>query len=160
MALMYPSINGVRASWAEIEFRIRRMTTLGVRAISYKPSLEPSEVYGAGVRPAGRTRGIAKFEGSIEMLKEESDVLLQVLGDGFGEVPFDIVANYRIDDGSPAQMRGAIHQDVLYGCRIKSVDQSFSQGPDGLVVKSDLSIMDIRLNGLSITSKTFASMLQ
>lgn len=160
MAPMYPSINGVRASWAEIEIRIRRMTTLGVRAISYKPSLEPTEVYGAGVLPAGRTRGIAKFEGSIELLKEEADLLLFHLGDGFGEVPFDVAVNYRIDDGTPAQVRGSIHQDVLYGCRIKSVDQSPSQGADGLVVKLDLSVMNIKLHGLSITSKTFASMLQ
>ncbi len=153
MAYLYPSINGVRASWAEIEFRIRGLIALGVKSINYKSSLEPTEVYGAGALPLGRTRGIAKFEGSVELLKEESDVLILTLGPGFGEVSFDIMVSYRIDDGTPASIRGAVNQDYIFGARIKSLDENHSQGADGLVAKADLSIMGISHNGVWITSK-------
>jgi hypothetical protein len=153
MAFLYPSFNGVRASWAEVETRIRGFIALGIKALNYKPSLEPTDVYGAGSLPIGRTRGIAKFEGSMELLKEEMDSLIISLGPGFGEVSFDILASYRIDVGQPAIAPGPVHFDKLLGCRIKDLDNSNQQGADGLIVKANLSIMLIVNNGFVITSK-------
>lgn len=157
MGFLYPSINGVRSSWSEIEFalmtRASPFVSLGIREISYKPTLKGAKVRGAGAVPLGRTRGIADHEGSFTMLKEEADAFLFSLGYGYGEIPFDIFVAYRIDDGTPADLPGQMHQDAILGARIEEVDQSYAQGSDGLLVKFSLSVMDVLLNGLSITSK-------
>lgn len=153
MAFLYPSFNGVRASWAEVEVRLRGFIVLGIKALNYKPSLEPVDVYGAGSLPIGRTRGVAKFEASVELLKEEADSLILSLGQGYGEVAFDILASYRIDVGQPPMAPGPVSRDELLGCRIKHMDNSNQQGADGLIMKADLSVMLILNNGLLITSK-------
>lgn len=146
-AMSYPLINGMRASWAEISFKIKGAKAIGVKEISYRPSLEGSDVYGTGVMPIGRTRGQAKFEASVTLNKEEFDALIKDLGDGYGEKPFDIVVQYRLEGVA------LVNSDRIVACRIKSPDQSHAQGADALTVKVDLHPADIILNGLSITTK-------
>lgn len=162
-SLSFPLINGVRASWAEIEFTIANLPTLGIQEISYKPAQDPNPVYGAGVLPVGRTRGQVSFEASFTLLKEEADLLIDALaktgksrGLGFGEVSFDVFLSYRMDALAATPGQIVVHNDQIVGCRIKSPDQGHSQGSDGLKTKFELSVMDILLNGSSITGKRFA----
>lgn len=146
---IYPLINGVRASWGDIEFRIRNARNLGVTEISYSQEQEPQPVYGAGVKPIGRTRGQVKPEASMTMLKEEADLLIETLGDGYGEVSFDIGVQYRLDGLGV----GKVHSDAILGVRITKIEQSPSVGSEALTCKISLSVMDVLLNGKSITKK-------
>ena len=155
---IYPLINGQRASWCDIEFRIGGPRTIGIQGIDYAPSQDPQYVYGAGVEPIGRTRGQVKPEASLTLLKEEFDILIAALaaqgaplGLGFGEVPFDIVVNYRMDGIGTGQ----IHTDQVIGCRITKPAQSYSQGSEALAVKLDLNPMRVLLAGLPISGKGF-----
>jgi hypothetical protein len=151
---VYPLINGMRASWAEIEFRVAGKRTIGIQEISYAPSQDPQYVYGAGVAPIGRTRGQTKPEASMSLLKEEADLLINELagagagaGLGFGEVAFDIIINYRLEALGPGQVR----TDAVRGCRLIKPSQSYSQGSEGLSVKIDLHPMAVELNGKKIS---------
>jgi hypothetical protein len=148
MTMAYPLINGARCSWADIEIKINRVRALAVQEITYNSKLEPGVVRGAGTRVLGRTRGQEEHEGSITLLKEEAQELIDALGDGFGEKAFDIVVSYRLGDESTV---AKYSQDTLLGCRIKSPDQSLQQGTDAVKVKFELSVMDVLYNGKRIS---------
>ncbi len=145
----YPLINGHRCSWAEIEIRLASIRQFAVKEISYRSSLEGADVFGTGAMPIGRTRGQARFEASITLHKEEADDLIVTLGPGYGEVPFDIVVQYRVLGGY------AVSTDTIIGCRIKNEDQNHTQSADGLLVKFDLHPVGILRNGIPITKQSF-----
>ena len=135
----YPLVNGTRQEWSSIEAKIAGDVFLGIREIAYNDKLEPTKVYGIHAEPLGRTRGVYLAEGSITLLLDEADTLIQKLGDGFKEKVFDITVAYT--EG------GKTIQDEIVGCRIKGVDQSVTQSADGLVRKFDLDVMKVRWNG-------------
>lgn len=88
----------------------------------------------------GRTKGDLKAEGSLTTYLEEWKELLDALGDGYMEKSFDITVSYA-EDGRPTVT------DKLRGCRIKKVEESHSQGTDGLTMKIDLHILWIEFGG-------------
>ena len=137
----YPLINGTRYSFASIELTLNGQRYVGFKELNYNQDLDPGEVRGAHSQMLGRTRGDLKADGSISMFEEEWNSLLAALGAGYMEVPFDVSAAY-------AETNSPTITDVLHGCRIKKVDKSRSQGTEGLVVKLDLSIVWITLNGV------------
>lgn len=141
MAQNYPEINGNRYSWASVEITVDGTKFYGCKSISYKASLKPGKMRGTSVEYQGRTRGEAENEGSIEFYKEEFAELLDSLEDGFLEATFDVQISYSETDQSP------VVTDELIGCRITSVDESHSEGPDPLTVKCDLDVMRIKLFG-------------
>lgn len=136
----YPLINGVRHSYASIELDVNGKKFYGHREISYSQDLEPGEVRGAHAQLLGRTRGDLKAEGSLTTYLGEWKKLLSALGNGYMEKSFDITVSYA-EDGQPTVT------DKLRGCRIKKVEESHSQGTDGLTVKIDLHIMWIEYDG-------------
>lgn len=130
----YPLINGVRYSFASIEADVAGRTVLGMKEIAYTETLEPGEVRGTGSQLLGRTAGDYSVEPSMTMYREEWDDLLDALGEGYLRKSFDVKVTYA-DEGAPTKT------DRLVGCRIKSVEQSNSQGTDALEVKLDLHCM-------------------
>ena len=146
--LFYPLINGRRYDWSTIEAKIAgSLLGLGLKEIDYAPKLEPGEVRGAGASVIGRTRGLASYKASMTLLKEEFNLFIGSLGPGYGEEPWDLSVSYA-DDLGPLTAT-----DTLIGCRIVEPSQSQSQTSEGLVVKVELSVMRILLNGLPITLK-------
>jgi hypothetical protein len=135
----YPLVNGTRHEWSSIEVKVKGAIVIGLKEVAYNDKLEPTKVYGAHAQPLGRTRGVYLAEGSITLLLDEANTLIQALGDGFKETVFDITIAY--SEG------GATITDEMIGCRVKSVDQSLSQGADGTVRKFDLDVMYIVWNG-------------
>lgn len=135
----YPLINGVRHEWSSIEIKLNGVVYIGVKEIAYSDSLEPTKVYGVHPQPIGRTRGQYEAEASFTLYLDEANTLIDALGDGFKEVPFDIVVSY--SEG------GKTITDEIIGARIKANDQSNSQGSDPLERKFDLDIMFVRWNG-------------
>lgn len=142
MPIAFPLINGVRHEWSSAELKIKEKIYQGIKEVSYNDKLEPTKVYGVHAQPIGRTRGVYSAEGSITVYLEEYDLIINDLGDGFMEVPFDIVSAF-----TETNVRSVT--DTLVGCRFKGNDHSMSQGADPLVRKIDLDIMFILWNGKS-----------
>lgn len=136
----YPLINGHRYSYASIEADINGKKFYGHKEISYNQELEPGEVRGAHSQLLGRTKGDLKAEASLTTYLEEWQELLEALGDGYMETPFDIIVSYA-EEGRPTVT------DKLRGCRIKRVEESHSQGTDALTVKLDLHVLWIEFDG-------------
>lgn len=138
----YPMVNGHRHDWASVLLEFAGLKIRGFKAISYKHGLDYSHVMASGVQPVGDTLGTYSAEGSFEMLIRDYQLLVQALGDGYMAKHFLIVAKYSKKAGDTIQV------DELRGCRIKSEDRSFSQGNEALVVKVDLGIQLLLINGI------------
>lgn len=136
----YPLINGHRYSFSSIEATFNGKKYIGFSAINFDEELEPGEVRGASAELLGRTRGDYKTSGSYEMYLQEDEVFIEALGDGYGEVSFNITVMYA-EDNSP------VIQKTLIGCRIKKGSHGHTKGTDGLSVKRDLSIVRIKSKG-------------
>lgn len=130
----YPLVNGVRYSFASIELSVAGKVILGAKEIAYTETLEPGELRGTSSQLLGRTAGDYSVEGSMTLYREEFDDLLGTLGEGYLRKVFDVTITYA-DEGAPTKT------DKLVGCRIKSVEQSNSQGTDGLEVQLQLHVM-------------------
>lgn len=130
----YPLVNGVRYSFASIELDVAGKIILGAKEIAYTETLEPGEIRGTSVQLLGRTAGDYGVESSMTLYREEFDDLLDTLGEGYLRKVFDVKVTYA-DEGAPTKT------DRIVGCRIKSVEQSNSQGTDGLEVQIELHVM-------------------
>lgn len=138
--MTYPLINGHRYSYASIELALNGRRFYGHKEISYSQDLEPGEVRGAHAQVLGRTKGELKAEASLTTYLEEWKEILDALGHGYMEKTFDITVSYA-EEGRPTVT------DKLRGCRIKRVEESHSQGTDGLTVKLDLHVLWIEYGG-------------
>jgi hypothetical protein len=138
-----PLINGFKYGWASLELGVQGARFLDFTEINYSVKGEIGKVRGQGIRVIGRTRGEADYEGSFSMLKAQFERLKTGLGGhGFMLQTFPITVNYRETEGE-----GAPITDSLLGARITSIDNSHKQGTEALVVKCDLHIMRVYLNG-------------
>lgn len=127
----YPLINGHRYSFASIELTVNGRKFLGFREINYRVVREPGVVRGAHPEPLGYTRGEVSYEADVTLYAEEARELLDTLGDGYMEVPFDIVVAYA-EEGQP------VVRDRLLGCTIRRVEMPSTRGTDPLEVRFEL----------------------
>lgn len=82
----------------EYEFADVKVSMLGVeltgcRGLTYKKSQEKELVYGAGNQPRSVQRGIKKYEGSLMLLKSDSDLLNKAARDAGYEDITDVPGN-------------------------------------------------------------------
>jgi hypothetical protein len=148
MPILYPLINGLRFDYSTAEINIDGLVMNGIKEISYKHSLDPGELRGTRAQVIGRTRGKYGAEGSASFYKLEFQELIRRLalkngGSGYMEASFDVTVNYQPSPTSPD-----IVTDVLLGCRIKSAENSHSEGEEALVVRCDLHIMRLVESGV------------
>lgn len=137
----YPLINGNRYSWASVRIRVGSTEYMDVTEISYSHTMERGTVRGVGAQKLGMTRGEYDAEASITFLKEGFDQLVEALGEGYMEIPFDVAVTYA-DEGQDT------NTDQLVGCRISSIEKNPSQGTDGLTVSCELDVQYIIENGV------------
>ena len=139
----YPLVNGVRRDFSSITLNFAGRQFVGFTAINYEDSLEPGEVFGASAQMIGLTRGQRKIEASVTMFHAEwEDLRTNVLGPGFMEREFELVAIYG-DDGGP------VVRDSLFNCRVKRVRKNSQSGTDALSVEIELHVLDMLHNGVS-----------
>jgi len=139
----YPLINGLRHDWSSLQIEIGTLKINGLKALSYKHSLEPGEVRGISPQVLGHTQGTYSAEGSVEMYLSEANELKAILGNGYMTKVFNVVAKYSPKKGDP------VITDKLIGCRIKTEDKSFTQGNEPLAVKFDLFVMVVIPDGVN-----------
>lgn len=145
MAVSYPMINGKRHSWASVELRADNDIILGITEADYKASLDPGEVRGAGSAPIAFTMGNSSFEGSISILLEEFNALVQKKGEGWMGQSFELIHSYS-EDGLTTIV------DTVQGVRFTSVENSMSaSSTDPIVRKLPYKALNILYNGQAAT---------
>lgn len=137
----YPLINGTYPDFASIEIKVRGTHIIGISEISYSDNLEPGVVRGTHAQALGSTTGEYTAEASMTMYRPEFDELITRLGNGYKQVPFDIVVNYRPPGGK-------MITDKIIGARITNVEISASQGSDPVSVSVTLAPNHLILNGV------------
>lgn len=160
-SLVGARVNGLYYDYTSIEIVI---ADIGVQAniteINYSAKRDPGVFRGTSSLPRGRTRGTFDFDGDFTIYKEDFELIKQRLSadpNGFMVAAFDISV-----DMSEAGANIPVTDTVL-GANIISVDNSFSQGNDPLLVKVGLSIMNIKFNGVPVINtiqKTVSSALR
>jgi hypothetical protein len=144
-AIPYPLINGVRYDFSSVTFNFNgTLQSAGIKALNYKHSLTPGEVRGNRPQVVGRTRGKYEAEGGFEMFKDEYQNFITNLGTGYLEKAFDITACF-----NDLSNKSLVVMDILRGCRIKSDEDTFSEGGEPQVVKVELSVLSVIRNGLA-----------
>ncbi len=147
MALRYPLINGVRHSWAEVEIRVNNQIILGCTKIDYSDKLDPVAVRGAGPNIIAFTMGMQETSGSITLLLEEFNVLvesLQEINTAWKVVQFPIIVTY---DGSGIGL--STIQDTIIGARISEVKVGTTEAgsADPMTRECSLFHMGVQWNG-------------
>lgn len=139
------SLDQNRWSLASAEIDVAGDKMLGVQSLAPKEELTPTDVYGNGPVPVGRTRGIYKGSAELSILLVEFRAIIQKLGNGFGEKTFNIGATYIEINGD-----GVMPIEIT-GCRIATPDLSDTNDGKATVVKVGLSIITpIFWDGLQI----------
>jgi len=130
----FPIVNGNRYSYVSLTAYANGTPYRGIKSLSYKDNLDPAGVYGASVQMSGATRGQYKAEADVEMYLEEWHDFRDALGDGFMEVQWPLDAQYE-------EAGRGVHSVQLPAVRISGVDDSHSEGTDGLTVKLKLFVL-------------------
>jgi hypothetical protein len=131
-----PRINGNRYAFSSVELVANGRRYKGVKEIKYDDSLEPERVRGTSPNNLGVTQGDYDANASITLYREEFDQLTNDLGDGYGEIEFEVTVTYA-NRGAPTVV------DRLPAVRIKKVDNSNAQGPEALEVPLELCVIDV-----------------
>lgn len=131
-----PTINGYIPDYGAIEVVVNGKR-YEAREVNYSATVERTAVHGSSGRKLGYTRGTLDFEGDVTLYMEDAIAVLDALGDGFAECPFDITVSYTLSNGR-------VVTDRLVGCRIKSVEDGHSQGNEPITRKFTLDIMDVK----------------
>lgn len=163
--LGYPLINGFRPSWASVEIKFN-LTGSGaapnyaIQSVDYKATRERKATYGTNVNPLGKTRGKITYTAKVKMLLAEWNNLIAQLGQldptgnqGYGDVFFSLHISWTDPQPNILTGIGNLVEDILIGCTLDSAEQSSSEGPDDIVVESELTPLLILRNGLPMSSQ-------
>ncbi len=139
--IQYPLINGVRHSFASIELKLNGQIFIGFKSINYSRKRTRAVVRGNSPDPLGKTIGDNEYTTDAEIYLAEWNLFQSLLGPGYGDVFFQVLATYSANGFDTIQ-------DVINGCTLDSTEASQGQGPDPLVRKFDLAPLKILFNGI------------
>ena len=143
---MGANINEVEYSWADMRVKIRGREIVGFKGIKYDDKITREKVYGARRWAIARTRGKVEIDDcSITMFESEFRALIAELGQGWGDVPFEIIVQYG-NAGMPT------HTDVLESCLLGGGGGGGEEGTSAFEREVPFSCMRIRRDGLYIAS--------
>lgn len=146
MSQEFPSVNGVKHAYADIVIAVLGRKFRGITSINYKTKRNVGDAHGQGANRAGVAMGKVANDGSIELYREDLQNLIDAIGNGFSEVPFQITVTYR------ARLGARLMRDTLNGVRISEVDTTGQEGDDPIKGKATLNIGQVLLNGKSIAT--------
>jgi hypothetical protein len=134
--------NSKEFSWKDISVVILGKKITGIQNVEYKESIEKDYVRGRGSEPLGIQSGNKSYEGSLELLRSEYDLLVlaaraanplySVL-----DIAFDVVICYELPN-EPAKLK----TDVLIGAEFKEAAHKMGQGD--LMAKVTLPFIYLR----------------
>lgn len=148
-----PRVNGDIYGWASISVTIDGNLVSGLTAVNWSETFEQGKQWGLGKGRAPRGRTAPKYdcEGSIEMPADTAQQIRKLLQlkngnpNGWVRQSFDVVVQF-----SESILSGQDPQIVeLLNCRCASAKRDNAEGTDASMESWDLSIMDIRTNGVT-----------
>jgi len=137
----YPLINGRKYDHSSVEIQIGSTLFTGIESLEWTQTLEPGQVRGSRAEKLARTTGEHDAEGSFSLPLEDFAELIAELGDGYMQVPFNLVANYS-DEGSN------VTNVQLIGCRITEHTGGSETGGDPAMEEVSIDVMRAEINGL------------
>lgn len=138
----YPDFNGQKCDWSAVNLNILGVRMIGIKDLSCKDSLDPGEGRGTAPQVLFTTLGEYSAEAAFTCYLAELKAMIAAMGDGYMQTQFNPLIKYRVKKGDPISKR------ELIGCRIKTIDESHSQGKEGLVAKVDLHVMLLIRDGV------------
>lgn len=144
----YPTIRGVAYSYSSIEMSLvteegGSQIYIHMSDMSYSDTIERALAYGTNPAPLARSRGVYNpGDASVTMQLQAAYYLIDLLGDGYMEKDLTLVAKYSdVDAGLP------LITDTLEKCRMGGLENTFTQGPDVLMVTIPLQPLTVLRNG-------------
>jgi hypothetical protein len=139
----YPFLNGVRHSFASVEFKFNGVIFTGIASMNYSRKRNRGLIRGNHPDPMGKTIGENEYTADCELYVAEWNLFQSTLGNagkGYGDAFFTATAVYSANGFD-------MITDTLLGCTIDSVEATLAKGVDGLTRKLDLSPLKILFNG-------------
>ncbi len=138
----YAIINGARASFPSIIYKIDGQEFTGFKSITLTRKRDQAMVYGANPDPIGKTRGKNSYEHTAEVyVAEWKTFMLDHFGAGYGDRYFSNEVTIT-ESGFDTQTH------LVEGCTISSSELAFSEGNDALTTKVDFNPVKILFNGI------------
>ncbi len=141
-------INDIEYSWADIRVKVKGKELVAFKGIKYGDKVTRERVYGARRHAIKRTRGKVEVDDcSITMFESEARELLDILGDGWVDVPVDeIVVQY----GGEGQ---TTHTDVLEQVLFEGLEGGGEEGTSAFEREVPFSCMKIKRDGKYIVAR-------
>jgi hypothetical protein len=140
VAIYSPNQN--RWSFASGECNFNGQKFVGLQSFNPVEEVKKERVYGNGRKAIGRVRGQHTASASCEMVLTEYDQLIQALGPGFTDIPFDISVTYIETAGD------GVFTIQCSQVTITKVEQKASNDGKAIIVALDLDLIDpINWNG-------------
>lgn len=141
----YALVNGARFAPVSCEIRFGApigQIVIGYKSITYSRKRSRVMAKGQSPDPLGKTRGSNAYVASIELHRPEYNQLIQTLGDGYGDVFFNISCTY---NETPLD----VVTDQILGCTLDSSEAAADQtSDDPLYVMIELNPVKIKFRGL------------
>lgn len=144
----YALVNGARFAPVSCEIRLAfpaaglSLIVIGYKSIVYNRKRSRAYAKGQSVDPLGKTRGSNTYQASFEVHLPEYNALLSQLGDGYGDVFFNISCTY---NESPL----TVVTDQILGCTFDSTEANVDQTSDDPLYRMiELSPVKIKFRGL------------
>ncbi len=144
-SLVYPLIRGKRHGFASLKavFNLDggKKIEMYVKSVNYGRTRTRGWVRGNHPDPIAKTTGENEYKANVEMPLAEYRLLVAELGQGYGDMDFDLFVTYG-ENGFETVT------DEILGCNLDDDDASNSAGPDPLMRKIELNPMKIKMAGV------------
>ena len=117
-------------AWKNLNIIILGRIITGITDVEYTPERNVEAIYGAGDKPQFLGEGNKSYSGSIELLQNEYEALVEEAkkqgGDSVCDLEADIVINYLPKE--PAQALLKMVTDRVVGAKFTSAGKKLTQG--------------------------------
>lgn len=140
----YPLINGVRHSFASVEFKFKGVVYRGIASMNYARTRNRGLIRGNHPDPLGKTIGENEYTADCELYVAEWNLMQSTLGDngaGYGDEFFTATCVYSANGFD-------MITDTILGCTMDTTEAALAKGVDGLSRKLQLNPLKILFNGL------------
>jgi hypothetical protein len=142
--IQYPYINGVRHSFASVEFKFNGIIFIGIANMNYSRTRTRTMVRGNHPDPLGKTIGENEYSADCELYLAEWNQFQASLGTngaGYGDDSFTATCVYTANGFD-------MITDTILGCTLDVTEAALAKGTDPVSRKIQLSPLKILFNGL------------
>ncbi len=141
MAVQYPIVNGVRQDPSSVEMSLGDPINLIILfvSVSWKRTRSRTKLSLNHPDPVGKTRGKNEYDASLELAIAEYEAILNILGDGYGDIQFQISLNIKESGFNPVNV-------LISNCTLDD-DDGDASGTNALTRKIALNPTKILING-------------